>query len=146
MRAADFLYLLCLTLSGGLKAYFHVHTPLFTMKHNQGRSRGGNFGDNIEEMDDSVGAILAQIERKNMTKNTMIFLTSGVWFTQLPLITRRKPTCCVHISDNGPYQEEGWASAGRTNLYDAAGNRLGRLKGGKGQVSARWHQSHLALI
>ena len=43
-------------------AYFHVHTPLFTNRHNRGRSRGGRFGDNIEELDDSVGQLVARLK------------------------------------------------------------------------------------
>ena len=95
-----------------LMAYFHVHTPLFTSRANRGRSRGGMFGDNIEELDDSVGAVMAAVESGGMRNDTIVFMTS----------------------DNGPYQEEGWANAGRSNLYDAAGSLIGRLRGGKGQV------------
>eukprot|EP00948_MAST-09A_sp_MAST-9A-sp1_P000949 g949.t1 len=94
-------------------SYFHVHSPLFTMRSNRGRSRGGEFGDNVEEMDDSVGRIMDTLQRLNLENNTLIFLTS----------------------DNGPYQEEGWEKSGRTNIYDEQTNELvGRLKGGKGQV------------
>ena len=104
-------------------SWFHVHTPLFTNRTNRGRSRGGQFGDNVEELDDSVGALVRAVDRHGFTNNTLIFFTS----------------------DNGPYQEEGWASSGRTNLYDATrrsgdgaggagGSRVGRLKGGKGQL------------
>jgi hypothetical protein len=35
-----------------LMSWFHVHTPLFTNRTNGGRSRGGAFGDNVEELDD----------------------------------------------------------------------------------------------
>ncbi|GAB5355772.1 hypothetical protein AAMO2058_000234100 [Amorphochlora amoebiformis] len=96
-----------------LMSYFHVHTPLFTAERNRGRSRGGAFGDNIEEMDDSVGEIMSAIRRLGFADDTLIFLTS----------------------DNGPYQEEGWDESGRTNVYNEEnGNLEGRLKGGKGQV------------
>jgi hypothetical protein len=95
-----------------LMAYFHVHTPLFTSRANRGRSAGGAFGDNVEELDDSVGALMGAVDRGGFSDNTIVFLTS----------------------DNGPYQEEGWAASGRTNLYDEAGGRVGRLKGGKGQL------------
>ena len=97
-----------------LMAFFHVHTPLFTARSNRGRSEGGTFGDNVEEMDDSVGTILAKLEELEMRNNTIIFITS----------------------DNGPYQEEGWASAGRSNVYSPqakGGALVGRLRGGKGQ-------------
>ena len=93
-------------------SYFHVHTPLFTNRTNRGRSAGGEFGDNIEEMDDSVGELIGAVERGGFARNTIVFVTS----------------------DNGPYQEEGWDRSGRTNLYDSHGRRTGRLRGGKGQV------------
>eukprot|EP00656_Telonema_subtile_P053598 TRINITY_DN7805_c0_g1_i5.p1 TRINITY_DN7805_c0_g1~~TRINITY_DN7805_c0_g1_i5.p1 ORF type:complete len:450 (-),score=91.86 TRINITY_DN7805_c0_g1_i5:132-1481(-) len=95
-----------------MMSYFHVHTPLFTSKANRGRSKGGKFGDNVEELDDSVGEILAALQARNMSDNTLIFLTS----------------------DNGPYSEEGWDKVGRTNLYSPTGELTGRLKGGKGQL------------
>jgi len=94
-------------------SYFHVHTPLFTSRLNRGRSRGGEFGDNVEEMDDSIGEIMAALKRYEFDHNTLIFLTS----------------------DNGPYQEEGWERVGRANIYDdKTGELIGRLKGGKGQL------------
>jgi arylsulfatase A len=93
-------------------SYFHVHTPLFTNRTNRGRSAGGEFGDNVEECDDSVGEVLRALERANHSHNTLVLLTS----------------------DNGPYQEEGWAKAGRTNVWAPDGTLRGRLKGGKGQV------------
>jgi hypothetical protein len=94
-------------------SYFHVHTPLFTMRKNRGRSLGGEFGDNVEEMDDSVGRVLEVVEETKQTNNTIIFL----------------------LSDNGPYQEEGYQKCGRSNVYDdETGEFLGRLRGGKGQV------------
>ena len=82
------------------------------MKSYRVRSKGGAFGDNVEELDDSVGEILAALDEVGARENTIIWITS----------------------DNGPYQEEGYEKAGRTNVYDDSGNRLGRLKGGKGQI------------
>lgn len=94
-------------------SYFHVHTPLFTNRLNRGRSRGGEFGDNVEELDDSVGEVMAAVERNGFDSNTLIFMTS----------------------DNGPYQEEGWGRSGRANVYDdRTGALLGRLRGGKAQL------------
>ena len=89
-----------------------VHTPLFTQRHNRGRSRGGAFGDNVEELDDSVGALLETVRARGFANSTLTFFTS----------------------DNGPYQEEGWAAAGRANIYRADGSLIGRLRGGKGQL------------
>lgn len=93
-------------------SYFHVHTPLFTSRANRGRSKGGAFGDNLEELDDSVGALIGAVRTRGFSNSTLIFFTA----------------------DNGPYQEEGWERCGRANLYDPATGALrGRLRGGKGQ-------------
>ena len=86
-----------------------------------------------------MGELMAAVDRARLRDNTLVFLTS----------------------DNGPYQEEGWensgaaagvpklfeaadlrsdkisAVTGRVNLYDASGHRVGRLRGGKGQVRAQ---------
>ena len=43
-------------------SYFHVHTPLFVQRERRGRSKGGAFGDNVEELDDSVGAVLGAVD------------------------------------------------------------------------------------
>ena len=97
-------------------SWFHVHTPLFTNRTNRGRSKNGKFGDNVEELDDSVGVIMNALKIYGFANNTFI-----VW-----------------TSDNGPYQEEGWDNSGRTNLYasSSAENErwIGRMKGGKGQL------------
>jgi hypothetical protein len=95
-------------------SWFHVHTPLFVERGNSGRSKGGRFGDNVEELDDSAGRIMSALSVNGFDNNTVIFL----------------------LSDNGPYQEEGWDDSGRTNVYLGLGGRdqlTGRLKGGKGQ-------------
>ena len=100
-------------------SYFHVHTPLFTSRANRHRGddgRGGVFGANVAELDDSVGEIVARLDANGVSNDTLVFLTS----------------------DNGPYQEEGWEHAGRANVYGGGQARgaplLGRLRGGKGQV------------
>ncbi len=74
-------------------SFVHVHTPLFTSPAFTNVSRGGRFGDNVEEMDWSVGQILASLDRLNIRNNTLV----------------------VFVSDNGPYLEEGWDEGGRTN-------------------------------
>ena len=68
-------------------SYFHVHTPLFVQRERRGRSKGGAFGDNVEELDDSVGAVLGAVDATGFAGSTLVIFTS----------------------DNGPYQEEGWA-------------------------------------
>ncbi|EGD77599.1 steroid sulfatase [Salpingoeca rosetta] len=73
-------------------AYVHVHTPLFSSPKFKNVSAGGVFGDNVEEMDDSVGQILRALDEAHIANNTLVLLTS----------------------DNGPFLEEGWSRRGRT--------------------------------
>ena len=59
-----------------LHAYFHVHTPLFSSRANKGRSQGGVFGDNVEELDDSVGVLLDAVHRSGAANDTLVLVTS----------------------------------------------------------------------
>lgn len=75
------------------------HVPLFASKDFKGRSERGLYGDVIEEIDWSVGQILAALKEEKLDKNTVV----------------------VFSSDNGPwvlYDEHG-GSAGP--LYGAKG-------------------------
>ena len=59
-------------------AYHEPHIPAFTSEGNAGRSRGGPFGDMVEQMDDSIGVIMERIRELG---NTLVFVTSdnGAW-------------------------------------------------------------------
>ncbi len=75
------------------------HIPLFASPEFRGKSDRGLYGDVIEEIDWSVGQILAALKKEGLDKNTYVVFTS----------------------DNGPwalYQEQG-GSAG--TLYGAKG-------------------------
>ncbi|EDQ89914.1 uncharacterized protein MONBRDRAFT_32135 [Monosiga brevicollis MX1] len=74
------------------QSYVHVHSPLFSSPAFFNVSRGGRFGDNVEEMDHSVGRILNTLDELGIANDTLVILTS----------------------DNGPFAEEGWDKAGRT--------------------------------
>jgi hypothetical protein len=72
--------------------FMHVHTPLFSSPPFAGISKaGGKFGDNVQEMDDAVGQVLAKLHALGLANDTLVLLTS----------------------DNGPYAEEGWENVGR---------------------------------
>jgi len=73
-------------------SFVHVHTPLFSSPAFTNVSRGGRFGDNVEEMDWAVGRITSGLDNLNISKDTLVFF----------------------VSDNGPYTEEGWDECGRT--------------------------------
>ena len=74
-----------------LHSYMHVHTALFSSPAFTNVSEGGPFGDNVEEMDDSVGQIVRELDELGIENNTVIFFTS----------------------DNGNFAEEGWDKSGR---------------------------------
>lgn len=65
--------------------YVKVHTALFTAPENAGRSGHGDFVDNVEELDQSVGQVAAALERLGLDERTLVVLAS----------------------DNGPFRERG---------------------------------------
>jgi steryl-sulfatase len=87
-------------------AYVKVHTALFTAPHNAGRSRHGAYGDNIEELDWSVGEIM-------VANDTLVLFSS----------------------DNGPFLERGIEAGfcGRAPVA-SSGQLSGPLRGAKGQT------------
>ncbi len=63
-------------------AHNFPHDPLHVREERLGRSDAGLFGDVIEEIDDSVGAVVAALEATGVLDNTLIVITSdnGPWF------------------------------------------------------------------
>jgi hypothetical protein len=49
----------------------HVHTALFSSPAFTNVSRGGRFGDNVEEMDDAVGQMLGLLSELGVENNTV---------------------------------------------------------------------------
>ncbi|XP_068227498.1 arylsulfatase F-like [Palaemon carinicauda] len=54
----------------------HVHTPMFTAPHMKGVSKHGRYGDNVEEMDESIGALLDSLREFGLEENTIVYFTS----------------------------------------------------------------------
>ena len=52
------------------------HIPIFASKQFQGRSKRGLYGDVVEELDWSVGEILATLRRLGLEQNTMVIFSS----------------------------------------------------------------------
>ena len=52
------------------------HIPLFASQAFEGKSKRGLYGDTIEEMDYSVGAILAALKDNGIDNNTLVIFTS----------------------------------------------------------------------
>ncbi len=58
------------------------HDPLSVRQERSGKSDAGLFGDVLEELDDSVGEIVATLKRTGNLDNTLIIISSdnGPWF------------------------------------------------------------------
>eukprot|EP01094_Clydonella_sp_ATCC50884_P025709 TRINITY_DN6869_c0_g1_i1.p1 TRINITY_DN6869_c0_g1~~TRINITY_DN6869_c0_g1_i1.p1 ORF type:complete len:511 (-),score=111.70 TRINITY_DN6869_c0_g1_i1:61-1551(-) len=65
-------------------AYDEVHVPLFASPEFTGVSKRGLFGDAVQEMDDSIGQIMAKLDEVGVLENTLVFFTSdnGPWVDQ----------------------------------------------------------------
>ncbi|ESO10900.1 hypothetical protein HELRODRAFT_97107 [Helobdella robusta] len=57
-------------------SWFQVHTYLNTSNNFQNHSAFGQYGDNVEEMDWGVGAVMEALERLKISENTFVYLTS----------------------------------------------------------------------
>ncbi|XP_062910690.1 steryl-sulfatase-like isoform X2 [Mobula hypostoma] len=57
-------------------SYLHVHTALYATPEFQGKSKHGLYGDCVEEMDWSVGQILASLEKLGLSEQTLVYFTS----------------------------------------------------------------------
>ncbi|WP_051287136.1 sulfatase family protein [Algoriphagus mannitolivorans] len=62
-------------------AHNFPHVPLFTNERFKGSSKGGLYGDVVEEMDYQVGRILEALKEEGLDKNTLVVFTSdnGPW-------------------------------------------------------------------
>lgn len=93
-------------------AYIKVHTALFTLPENVGRSRHGAYGDNIEELDWSVGQILQALKNLNIEDDTLV----------------------LFASDNGPFLERGVEAGFCGRAQTPSGELSEPLRGAKGQT------------
>jgi arylsulfatase A len=59
------------------------HVPLFVSDKHKGKSKAGLYGDVIEEIDWSVGEILAALKKNDLAKDTLVIFTSdnGPWLS-----------------------------------------------------------------
>jgi uncharacterized sulfatase len=63
-------------------AHTFPHQPLYASAEFAGRSKAGKFGDAVEEIDWSVGRLVATLRETGADDNTLVFFTSdnGPWF------------------------------------------------------------------
>ncbi|MBS0204989.1 MAG: sulfatase [Planctomycetes bacterium] len=62
-------------------AHTFPHVPLFASPAFKGKSRAGIYGDAVEELDGSVGRVLAALRHEGIAESTFVFFTSdnGPW-------------------------------------------------------------------
>lgn len=62
-------------------AHTFPHVPMFASPDFKGKSRAGIYGDAVEELDWSVGQVLAALRQEGIAENTLVFFTSdnGPW-------------------------------------------------------------------
>jgi len=62
-------------------AHTFPHVPLFASESFRGKSRAGIYGDVVEEIDWSVGQVLAALQREGLRENTLVVFSSdnGPW-------------------------------------------------------------------
>ncbi len=65
-------------------AHTFPHTPLFASPDFKGKSLRGRYGDTVEELDWSVGQVLAALRTAGVAENTLVVFSSdnGPWLTQ----------------------------------------------------------------
>lgn len=68
----------------------YPHHPALASEDFAGKSKGGTYGDCVEELDWSVGEIRKKLEEKGLTDNTLIIFTSdnGPWYEGNPGLHR----------------------------------------------------------
>jgi arylsulfatase A len=64
-------------------AHTMPHIPIYASENFAGKSKGGLYGDVIEEIDWSVGEIIKTLETKGVLKNTLVIFTTdnGPWLS-----------------------------------------------------------------
>jgi arylsulfatase A-like enzyme len=102
------------------------HEPLFSSPQQAGRSEAGLYGDVVEDIDHSVGELLAALQRKGLRDNTLIIFTS----------------------DNGPwYQGSPGFNRGRKNQTWEGGQRVPFILQWPGRVgSNQWHAAPVSGV
>jgi uncharacterized sulfatase len=67
-------------------AHTYPHQPLHASRNFEGKSKGGRYGDTIEEIDWSLGELVRVLQDRGLLDNTLIVFTSdnGPWYNGSP--------------------------------------------------------------
>lgn len=93
-------------------AMVKVHTALFTSLAFTNKTKKGAYVDNVAEMDWAVGRVLNTIKEMGLDNDTLFFFSS----------------------DNGPFVTEGIEAGSCGSVTNIKGERLGPLRGSKGEA------------
>ena len=79
------------------------HLPVYASKAFQGRSKGGRYGDVIEEIDATVGRLLKVLREEGLEENTLVIFTSdnGPWRNMPPRMFTTEPVEKWHGGTTG---------------------------------------------
>jgi arylsulfatase A-like enzyme len=106
------------------------HIPLYATPQFAGKSEAGLYGDTIEEMDWSVGQIMATLKKLSLDKNTLV----------------------IYTSDNGPWNLSGNATSkvkGNMNrriggsALPLRGYKFQQFEGGMREPTVMWWPGHI---
>jgi arylsulfatase A len=106
------------------------HIPLYATPEFAGKSEAGLYGDTIQEMDWSVGQIMAKLKELKLDKNTLV----------------------IYTSDNGPWKLRANATAkvkGNTNrnvggsALPLRGYKFQQYEGGMREPTVMWWPGHI---
>jgi arylsulfatase A-like enzyme len=80
------------------------HLPVYASDDISGRSKGGRYGDVIEELDWSTGRILDVLAEEGLDDNTLVIFTSdnGPWRNMPPRMFETEPVELWHGGTTGP--------------------------------------------
>ena len=84
------------------------HLPIYASEAFEGRSDGGRYGDTVEELDWSAGAILDAIDAEGLDKETLVIFTSdnGPWRNMPPRMYETEPVEKWDAGTSGPFMGE----------------------------------------
>ena len=102
-------------------AFAHMHVPQFCNEKNAGKTGQGHFADALFELDETIGLIVGALEKHDVEKDTLIFVTgdNGPWEVK-----------CDLTGSKGPFlgtwqQENGGGSSAKTTLWEAGHRTVG---------------------
>ena len=82
------------------------HLPIYASEPFVGRSKGGDYGDVIEEIDAGVGRIFAALQEEGLDDRTLVVFTSdnGPWRNLPPRMYDSEPVERWHTGTTGPFR------------------------------------------